>query len=172
AYVQAVASSRDDIFDAYRFWAVGSSAGQSLDAALRAAPYIGAGSSSAAASARPLNSSASGHASAQALGSRAGSCRSSGSSCVAISAAAATAAAGPLAFVGSAVPQMARRVAGPDSRWSSAYCVVLGPSSMSIADISARSSRAPAESSTGVVVAFIGAPFSLAASRSRPRSSA
>ncbi|WP_241119480.1 FecCD family ABC transporter permease, partial [Achromobacter xylosoxidans] len=55
AYVQAVALLRDDIFDAYRFWAVGSLAGQSLDVALRAAPYIGTGLLLAAMLARPLN---------------------------------------------------------------------------------------------------------------------
>ncbi|WP_054430680.1 iron ABC transporter permease, partial [Achromobacter sp. 2789STDY5608633] len=170
AYVQAVALLRDDIFDAYRFWAVGSLAGQSLDAALRAAPYIGAGLLLAAALARPLNLLALGHALAQALGLRAGLCRLLGLLCVAILAAAATAAAGPIAFVGLAVPQMARRVAGPDLRWLLAYCVVLGPLLMLIADILARLLRAPAELLTGVVVAFIGAPFLLAALRSRPRS--
>lgn len=170
AYVQAVALLRDDIFDAYRFWAVGSLAGQSLDAAWRAAPYIGFGLLLAAALARPLNLLALGHALAQALGLRAGLCRLLGLLCVAMLAAAATAAAGPIAFVGLAVPHMARRVAGPDLRWLLAYCAVLGPLLMLIADILARLLRAPAELLTGVVVAFIGAPFLLAALRSRPRS--
>ncbi|WP_054416986.1 FecCD family ABC transporter permease, partial [Achromobacter ruhlandii] len=170
AYVQAVALLRDDIFDAYRFWAVGSLAGQSLDAAWRAAPYIGFGLLLAAALARPLNLLALGHALAQALGLRAGLCRLLGLLCVAMLAAAATAAAGPIAFVGLAVPHMARRLAGPDLRWLLAYCAVLGPLLMLIADILARLLRAPAELLTGVVVAFIGAPFLLAALRSRPRS--
>lgn len=170
AYVQAVALLREDIFDAYRFWAVGSLAGQSLDAAWRAAPYIGFGLLLAAALARPLNLLALGHALAQALGLRAGLCRLLGLLCVAILAAAATAAAGPIAFVGLAVPHMARRVAGADLRWLLAYCAALGPLLMLIADILARLLRAPAELLTGVVVAFIGAPFLLAALRSRPRS--
>ena len=38
AYVQAVALLRSDIFDVYRFWAVGSLAGHSLAAAGLAAP--------------------------------------------------------------------------------------------------------------------------------------
>lgn len=170
AYVQAVALLRDDIFDAYRFWAVGSLAGQSLDAAWRAAPYVGFGLLLATALARPLNLLALGHALAQALGLRAGLCRLLGLLCVAMLAAAATAAAGPIAFVGLAVPHMARRLAGPDLRWLLAYCAVLGPLLMLIADILARLLRAPAELLTGVVVAFIGAPFLLAALRSRPRS--
>lgn len=170
AYVQAVALLRDDIFDAYRFWAVGSLAGQSLDAAWRAAPYIGIGLLLAAALARPLNLLALGHALAQALGLRTSLCRLLGLLCAAMLAAAATAAAGPIAFVGLAVPHMARRVAGPDLRWLLAYCAVLGPLLMLIADILARLLRAPAELLTGVVVAFIGAPFLLAALRSRPRS--
>ena len=170
AYVQAVALLRDDIFDAYRFWAVGSLAGQSLQAALRAAPYIGAGLLLAAILARPLNLLALGQALAQALGLRAGLYRMLGLLCVAVLAAAATAAAGPIAFVGLAVPHIARRYAGPDLRWLLAYCVVLGPLLMLVADILARLLRAPAELLTGVVVAFIGAPFLLAALRGRARS--
>ncbi|WP_061071171.1 FecCD family ABC transporter permease [Achromobacter xylosoxidans] len=169
AYVQAVALLRDDIFDAYRFWAVGSLAGQSLQAALRAAPYIGAGLLLAAILARPLNLLALGQSLAQALGLRAGLYRMLGLLCVAVLAAAATAAAGPIAFVGLAVPHIARRYAGPDLRWLLAYCVVLGPLLMLVADILARLLRAPAELLTGVVVAFIGAPFLLAALRGRAR---
>ena len=170
AYVQAVALLRDDIFDAYRFWAVGSLAGQSLDVALRAAPYIGTGLLLAAMLARPLNLLALGQALAQALGLRTSMYRVLGLLCVAILAAAATAAAGPIAFVGLAVPHIARRYAGPDLRWLLAYCVVLGPLLMLVADILARLLRAPAELLTGVVVAFIGAPFLLAALRKRARS--
>ena len=48
--------------------------------------------------------------------------------------------------------------------------MVLGPLLMLVADILARLLRAPAELLTGVVVAFIGAPFLLAALRSRGRS--
>ncbi|MFY3004320.1 FecCD family ABC transporter permease, partial [Achromobacter xylosoxidans] len=92
AYVQAVALLRDDIFDAYRFWAVGSLAGQSLDVALRAAPYIGTGLLLAAMLARPLNLLALGQALAQALGLRTSLYRLLGLLCVAILAAAATAA--------------------------------------------------------------------------------
>ncbi|MDD7993427.1 iron chelate uptake ABC transporter family permease subunit, partial [Achromobacter xylosoxidans] len=77
---------------------------------------------------------------------------------------------GPIAFVGLAVPHIARRYAGPDLRWLLAYCVVLGPLLMLVADILARLLRAPAELLTGVVVAFIGAPFLLAALRKRARS--
>ena len=47
---------------------------------------------------------------------------------------------------------------------------VLGPLLMLVADILARLLRAPAELLTGVVVAFIGAPFLLAALRGRARS--
>lgn len=74
-----------------------------------------------------------------------------------------------IAFVGWPC-RIARRYAGPDLRWLLAYCVVLGPLLMLVADILARLLRAPAELLTGVVVAFIGAPFLLAALRKRARS--
>ena len=88
----AIRSHYTNIFDAYRFWAVGSLAGQSLDVALRAAPYIGTGLLLAAMLARPLNLLALGQALAQALGLRTSLYRVLGLLCVAILAAAATAA--------------------------------------------------------------------------------
>jgi len=168
AYVQAVALLRVDIFDAYRFWAVGSLAGHSLASAARAAPYIGAGLLLALALARPLNILALGQTLARALGVRAGWYRMLGLAAVATLAAAATAAAGPIAFVGLAVPYVARRLGGPDLRWQLGYCLLLGPLLMLTADILARLIRAPAELLTGVVVAFLGAPFLLAALRRQP----
>lgn len=172
AYVQAVALLREDIFDAYRFWAVGSLAGRSLAEAALAAPYIGAGLLLALALARPLNVLALGQALAQALGLRAGLYRALGLLSVAVLAAAATAAAGPIAFVGLAVPHIARRLGGPDLRWQLAYCLLLGPILMLTADILARLLQAPAELLTGVVAAFLGAPFLLAALRRQPGSPA
>ena len=47
---------------------------------------------------------------------------------MAVLAAAATAACGPIAFVGLAVPHLARRLAGPDLRWQLAFCLLLGRS--------------------------------------------
>ncbi|WP_447919688.1 FecCD family ABC transporter permease [Achromobacter aegrifaciens] len=170
AYVQAVALLREDIFDAYRFWAVGSLAGRSLAEVALAAPYIGAGLLLALALARPLNVLVLGQALAQALGLRAGLYRALGLLSVAVLAAAATAAAGPIAFVGLAVPHIARRLGGPDLRWQLAYCLLLGPILMLAADILARLLRAPAELLTGVVAAFLGAPFLLAALRRQPGS--
>lgn len=102
---------------------------------------------------------------ARALGLSAGRHRLAGLLCMAVLAAAATAACGPIAFVGLAVPHLARRLAGPDLRWQLAFCLLLGPVLMLAADILARLLRAPAELLTGVVVAFIGAPFLLAALR-------
>ncbi len=170
AYVQAVALLREDIFDAYRFWAVGSLAGRSMADVARAAPYIGAGLLLALALARPLNVLALGQALARALGVRAGLYRALGLLSVAVLAAAATAAAGPIAFVGLAVPHIARRIGGPDLRWQLVYCLLLGPILMLAADILARLLRAPAELLTGVVAAFLGAPFLLAALRRQPGS--
>lgn len=170
AYVQGVALLREDIFDVYRFWAVGSLAGLSLAGVVQAAPYIGAGLILALALARSLNVLALGEALAQALGVRAGLYRALGLLSVAALAAAATAAAGPIAFIGLAVPHIARRIGGPDLRWQLAYCLLLGPILMLAADILARLLRAPAELLTGVVVAFLGAPFLLAALRRQPGS--
>ena len=57
----------------------------------------------------------------------------------------ATAVAGPIAFVGLAVPHAARAIAGPDHRWLLAYSVVLAPILLVGADIIGRLVVRPAE---------------------------
>lgn len=165
AFVQAVALVRNDIFDVYRFWAIGSLSGHSLAAAWQAVPYVAAGLALAALLARALNLLTLGGTLAAALGAQADRVRLLGLFCMTLLAAAATAVVGPIAFVGLAVPHLARRLAGADQRWLMLYCALLGPVLMLVADILARVLRAPAEVLTGVVVAMLGAPFLLAALR-------
>lgn len=172
AFVQAVALVRDDIFDVYRFWAIGSLSGHSLAAAWQAVPYVAAGLALAALLARALNLLTLGGTLASTLGARAGPARLLGLFCMTLLAAAATAAVGPIAFVGLAVPHLARRLAGADQRWLMLYCALLGPILMLVADILARVLRAPAEVLTGVIVALLGAPFLLAALRRSARTAA
>ena len=79
---------------------------------------------------------------------------------------AATAAAGPIGFVGLAVPHVARAITGPDYRWILPYSMVLGPSSCS-PPTSSVGRRPPGELEVGVVTAFLGAPVFIALVRRR-----
>ena len=72
---------------------------------------------------------------------------------------AAVAAAGPIAFVGLAVPHIARGVVGPDYRWTIPYAIVLGAALLLASDVLGRVMARPAELGVGIVTALLGAPF-------------
>jgi len=71
----------------------------------------------------------------------------------------ATAAAGPIAFVGLVVPFLVRALVGADIRRVFFLSMVFGPVIMLTADIIARLVVPPYELPVGVVTAFIGAPI-------------
>ncbi len=72
---------------------------------------------------------------------------------------AATAVAGPIAFVGLVVPHVARLITGPDYRWVLPYSLVLAPILLLGSDIIGRVVVRPAELQVGIVTAIVGAPF-------------
>ena len=79
-------------------------------------------------------------------------------SCIVLLCGAATAAAGPIAFVGLAVPHVARAITGPDYRWVMPYSIVIAPILLIGADIIGRVIARPGEVQVGIVTAFLGAP--------------
>lgn len=79
----------------------------------------------------------------------------------------ATAAAGPIAFVGLAVPHAARALTGPDYRWIIPVSAILGAALMLGADVVGRFVVPPGELQVGIVTALIGAPIFIAVARSR-----
>ncbi|WP_075904804.1 FecCD family ABC transporter permease [Actinomadura sp. CNU-125] len=71
---------------------------------------------------------------------------------------AATAIAGPIAFVGLMVPHLARRLAGGSVPWLMAYTMVLGPVLLVASDIGSRVLLPTGEVPVAIVTAFVGAP--------------
>ena len=71
---------------------------------------------------------------------------------------AATAACGPIAFVGLVVPHIARRFAGVDYRWVVPYAALLGALLMTLADMIGRVVVRPGELQVGIVMALVGGP--------------
>ncbi|GAB3976092.1 iron chelate uptake ABC transporter family permease subunit [Plantactinospora veratri] len=72
---------------------------------------------------------------------------------------AAVAAAGPIAFVGLAVPHLARALVGADHRWTLAVAALLGPALLLSADVIGRLVAPPGEVPAGIVTALLGAPL-------------
>jgi iron complex transport system permease protein len=153
--------------DRYRFWAVGSVAGRDLEIARTVAPFLLGGMVLALASARALNGMALGDDVARSLGQRVGIIRAVAASSVMLLCGAATAAVGPIWFVGLTVPHVARAIAGPDHRWLLPYALVLGAILLMVADVIGRVVVRPGELEVGIVTAFLGAPVFIAFVRRR-----
>ncbi|MCB0977782.1 MAG: iron chelate uptake ABC transporter family permease subunit [Acidimicrobiales bacterium] len=153
--------------DQYRFWAVGSVAGRDLEIAGAVAPFLILGAILAMASSRALNGLALGEDVARSLGQRVGWTRAVAAASVVLLCGAATAAVGPIWFVGLTVPHVARAITGPDHRWMLPYAMVAGAVLLTLADVAGRVLVRPGELEVGVVTAFLGAPVFIAFVRQR-----
>ncbi|GHD22110.1 FecCD family ABC transporter permease [Nocardiopsis kunsanensis] len=145
--------------DEYRFWVVGSLVGADSTSLPQALPFLAAGLVLAVALARPLNVVALGDDLARSLGTRLWLVRTGSAVAVVLLAGTATALAGPIGFVGVAVPHIARALVGPDHRWLLPWSAVLAPLLLLVADIAGRVVVRPEELQVGIVTALIGAPF-------------
>ncbi|MEV4749545.1 iron chelate uptake ABC transporter family permease subunit [Streptosporangium sp. NPDC049248] len=146
-------------FNGFRFWQVGSLSGRDLAVFMRIGPFLLAGTVLALCLARPLNALALGEDTGRALGARPGLTRALGALAVVVLCGAATAAVGPIAFIGLAVPFVVRALVGPDQRWVLSYSLLLAPVLLLAADVAGRVVAAPGELETGIVTAFLGAPL-------------
>jgi iron complex transport system permease protein len=153
--------------DDMRFWLVGSIAGRPIDVVTAVAPYVAIGTVAGIGLGRALNSLALGDEVAVSLGMRVGLVRAASGAAVIMLAGAGVAMAGPIAFVGLAVPHVARAIVGPDWRWVLPYSLVIGAVLLLVADILGRVIVRPGELQVGVVVAVLGAPFFVALIRRR-----
>lgn len=104
-----------------------------------------------------LNALALGDDRANALGVPVTAVRAVGFVVVTVLCGAATAAVGPITFVGLMVPHAVRMVVGPDHRWMIPLCLVVGPIVLVGSDLLARVATA-SELPVGMVTAFLGAP--------------
>jgi iron complex transport system permease protein len=154
-------------FDQYRVWRVGSLTGRDPQALVQVLPFLVVGILLALGLARALNALALGEETARALGVRVGRIRALTGLGIVLLCGGATAACGPIAFVGLAVPHLARVVTGPDQRWVVPWSMALGGLLVVCADVVGRVVAIPAELEVGVVTAFVGAPVFLAIARRR-----
>lgn len=165
AYVQAMILARPEVFDSYRHWVVGSLAGARFETLWAVLPALLIGLLLALVSVGGLNALALGEDLAAGLGVKVRRLRLMALAAATLLAAAATAAVGPIAFVGLAVPHLVRALVGSDHRWQLPLALVLGAALLLAADVAARVVARPEELMVGVVTAFVGAPFLLAAVR-------
>ncbi|WP_415948969.1 FecCD family ABC transporter permease [Streptomyces sp. KLOTTS4A1] len=158
-YINAVQIMDTAALDKMRFWTVGSLASASMTTVVQVLPFIGLGIALALCVARPLNAVGMGDDTARALGARVNRTRALSMLAVTLLCGSATAACGPIVFVGLMVPHMVRGFTGPDQRWILPYATVLSPVLLLGADVIGRVVARPAELQVGIVTAFIGGPL-------------
>lgn len=152
----------DFVFDRVRFWQVGSLTGRDVEVLWQVAPFLVGGVALALCLGPSLNAIALGDDLAATLGSRTVLVRAATAVGVVLLCGAATAAAGPIWFVGLVVPHMARLVTGPDQRWLLPYSAVLGALLLTGADTVGRVIVPNAELEVGIITAIVGAPLFIA----------
>jgi len=161
SYVSAAMLLDSGSLERMRFWTVGSLADAQHTTVLRVLPFIAAGVVVALLLAPPLNALALGEDSAQALGARPARIRTAAIVAVTLLCGAATAACGPIVFVGLMMPHLVRPFTGPDMRWLLPYCALLAPVLLLVADVLGRVLARPGELQVGIVTAVLGGPFFL-----------
>ncbi len=149
-------------FDQFRFWAVGSLSGRDMTIVVQIAPFLIAGCLLALCLGRVLNTLSLGEDVARGLGADLVLSRAVSAAAVVLLCGAATAACGPIAFVGLTIPHVARMIVGPDYRWVLPYSMVLAPILLLAADIIGRVVARPGELQVAIVTAFLGAPVFIA----------
>lgn len=156
--LNAVLVSSQQTFDSFRFWQVGSVAGRGWDVILPVLPFLAFGFILTLLTGKVLNSLSLGDDIARGLGQNVTLARALTALGVVVLCGAATAAAGPIGFVGLVIPHVVRAFTGPDYRWILPFSMVLAPVLLLCADILGRVILPPSEVQVGILTAVIGAP--------------
>ncbi|GAA2973315.1 FecCD family ABC transporter permease [Actinokineospora diospyrosa] len=167
AFVAATIVLDPAAFQQFRFWQIGSLDQRGMDVVSQVHWFILAGLLIAAGLAAPLNAIALGDETGRALGVNLSTVRLGSAAAITLLCGAATAAVGPIAFIGLTVPHMARAVVGPDLRRVLPLCALLGPVLLLGADVVGRLIISPREMEVGIITAFVGAPVFIALCRRR-----
>ncbi len=154
-----ILSSAQTVFDSFRNWASGSLQGRGWDALPVTAISLLVGFVLAMVVSQSLNSLSLGSDLARGLGVNVRRTWTLTNLAILILAGAATAAVGPVSFIGLAAPHIARSLVGPDHRWLLPYSAVIAALTLLLADVAGRAVIHPAEVGAGVMSAIIGAPF-------------
>ncbi len=156
--VSAILLPRIDVMNVFRFWQVGGVGGAGYDDLRLVAPFLVVGAVVSLAGARGLDALALGDDVAAGLGERVALTRLGAAAGAVVLCGAATAVAGPIAFVGLVVPHVCRLTVGPEHRWLLPASAVVGAALLTAADVVGRLVARPEEIDVGIVTALVGAP--------------
>lgn len=162
SFISAVVLPRGDIAGSVRSWQIGGVGGASFDPISQVVPFLAVGFVICFLSARSLNSLALGDDLAAGLGERVLLARAFASLGAVLLCGAATAVAGPIAFVGLIVPHVFRLLIGVDHRWLLPFSAIGGALLVVASDVLGRVIARPAEIDVGIITAIVGAPVLIA----------
>lgn len=152
-------NSDEQVFDQFRHWVVGSLQGRGFDVLLPTATLTALALAASVALSRMLDAMALGHDAGKALGASPRLAWIASALIVIVLAGTATAAAGPVSFVGLTAPHVARFVVGPGHRWLLPFSMVFSALMVVGADVLGRILGHPGEVAVGIMVALLGGPF-------------
>ncbi|MFD0028115.1 FecCD family ABC transporter permease [Streptomyces sp. NPDC127172] len=155
----AVLTTKASAMDEFRFWQVGSLSGRDTHIVGQVWPFLVVGVLLVLSVARGLDALALGEDVAKGLGQRVATVRIVGGLGATVLTGVGVAAAGPIAFIGLAVPHIARAVVGSDHRWVLPMAALIGPVMLLVSDTVGRVVFPPGEVPAGVMSALIGVPF-------------
>ncbi|MFG2651154.1 FecCD family ABC transporter permease [Streptomyces sp. NPDC048436] len=155
----AVLTTKASALDEFRFWQVGSLSGRDAEIVGQIWPFLLVGLVLVLSVARGLDALALGEDVAKGLGQKVATVRIVGGLGATVLTGAGVAAAGPIAFIGLAVPHIARAIVGSGHRWVLPMAAVLGPVMLLVSDTVGRVIFPPSEVPAGVMTALIGVPF-------------
>lgn len=159
--ISAVLLLKPRAFDAFRFWDVGGLTRMDVPLPLVIVPVL-IGLVLVLTIARGLTDLSLGDDVAAALGTPVARTRLVALAALTLLCAAATAAAGPISFVGLVVPLVCAWIMGPHRGWIIALSAIAGPILVLSADVVGRVLARPGELAVGLLIAFVGAPVLLA----------
>lgn len=159
AWTSALLLLDEETYDIVRFWLAGSVINRDMNTFFLMLPFLLGASFGCIFLGHQLNVLSLGDEMAQSLGMRTGRTRLICSVLVVVITGAAVAIAGPIGFVGLAVPHMVRTFVGADYRWILPTSFIYGAIFLVGADIIGRIVTRPAELEVGIVTALVGAPF-------------
>lgn len=152
-------NSADHVFDQYRNWSVGSLQGRGYSVLFPVGSLTLIGLILALSLANALDTAALGSDLSKALGANPVRVWSLAAIAIILLSGAATAAAGPIAFVGLTAPHIARLLAGPGHRWLLPYSMIVAAILVTAADTLGRIVAPPGEVGMGIMIGLFGGPF-------------
>jgi len=159
AWISSLLLLDQETLDEARFWLAGSISGRGTDELVFISPFIIAGLFVGLVLGKQVNLMNLGEDIAVSLGQRVSLVRAIAGIVIIVLSGSAVAIAGPIAFVGLAIPHMVRSLVGPDYRWILFYSLFFGPCLLLCADVVGRLVVTTSELQAGIVTAVVGAPF-------------